>query len=71
MLKHFWYKTDIRDPYMGNTLPINIRVSLFMGRIREVRIYNSEGMYSSASIVEPLDPDQSDERGTPPKAAPR
>jgi len=45
-----FYKCDLRDPYMGNTIPVTIEVIVKSTRI-DVRLTNGEGMSVSAHRI--------------------
>lgn len=45
------YKVKVREPYMGNQVPLTIRVILPDGQIPKVIVINQEGIYHVAELV--------------------
>jgi hypothetical protein len=46
------YEIQIREPYMGNTLPLIIHIKTDVEGIVEVEVENSEGIKKLANLVE-------------------
>lgn len=50
------YKADVREPYMGNTVPIQVNVLVDEdGYIKGVEVVNPEGIITIAKSVNPKD----------------
>jgi hypothetical protein len=45
------YTVKVREPYMGNQVPLTIRIYMDEERITRLTVINEEGIYHNAQLV--------------------
>lgn len=49
--RRYYFKADIRDPYMGNTLPMKFEIRVYEENVARLVIKDSEGREITAQSI--------------------